>query len=388
MNYVSTDGRIPNRHSLFRSAGAAESALKPASRLGPARAAESPASKGPAAQAHSYEFDVSVIVVSFNTRNMLRDCVQSIQSECLTLAAAGLGAEILVVDNASTDDSAEMIEKEFGASGVPVLLIRSEVNLGFAGANNLAMESASGHYLVLLNSDAFFHPGALRCAIRHMDENPNVGVGGARLVGPGGEWQPSARAFPSLWNTFLVLSGLSSRFPKSRIFGSVDRTWASPDVEADVDWVPGAFSIMRREALTKTGLFDPQFFLYCEEVDLCRRIKGEGFRVLYWPDVVITHIGGESGRSLTDHHFSEGQLRVELWQMRSTLIYFRKHHGLRVWGIRWLEDTLQVFRWLRNRWSSDPARRPRAEEARLFLKLMHQAWRETIGGRVSPPRPW
>ena len=103
----------------------------------------------------------------------------------------------------------------------------------------------------------------------------------------------------------LVLSGLASRFPKSRIFGSVDRTWASPDVEADVDWVPGAFSIMRREALTKTGLFDPQFFLYCEEVDLCRRIKAEGFRVLYWPDVVITHIGGESGRSLTDHHFSE-----------------------------------------------------------------------------------
>jgi hypothetical protein len=318
---------------------------------------------------------------------MLRDCLRSIQSECHSLPA-GLNAEIIVVDNASNDGSAEMVEDEFRTSEPPVRLLLSDVNLGFAGANNLAMDSARGRYLVLLNSDAFFHPGALRFAIRHMDENPNAGVGGARLVGPGGEWQPSARAFPSLWITFVVLSGLASRFPKSRIFGSPDRTWANPDVEADVDWVPGAFSIMRREALAKAGAFDPQFFLYCEEVDLCRRIKAQGFRVLYWPDVVVTHIGGESGRSLTEHHFSESQARVELWQMRSTLIYFRKHHGMRVWGIRLLEDTLQVFRWLRNRWSRDPARRPRAQEAKLFLKLMYQAWRETDGGRVSPPRPW
>ena len=162
----------------------------------------------------------------------------------------------------------------------------------------------------------------------------------------------------------------------------------APISKQNVDWVPGAFSIMRREALSKAGVFDPRFFLYCEEVDLCRRIKAEGFRVLYWPDVVVTHIGGESGRQLTGHHFSESQVRVELWQMRSTLIYFRKHHGFRVWGVRWLEDTLQVLRWLRNRWSSNPDRRPRADEARLFLKLMRQAWRETNGGRISPTRPW
>ncbi len=319
---------------------------------------------------------------------MLRDCLRSIQSECRTLPP-GLEAEIIVVDNASNDGSADMVENEFTDSDVPVRLVRSQVNLGFAGANNLALESARGQYLVLLNSDAFFQPGRT-CAMQSAIwmRTPSVGVGGARLVGPGGEWQPSARAFPTVWLTFVVLSGLASRFPKSRIFGAPDRTWADPDLEADVDWVPGAFSIVRREALAKAGAFDPQFFLYCEEVDLCRRIKAEGFRVLYWPDVVVTHIGGESGRSLTDHHFSESQARVELWQMRSTLIYFRKHHGMRVWGIRFLEDALQVFRWLRNRWSSDPERRPRAQEARLALKLMHQAWRETRGGRISPPRPW
>ena len=335
----------------------------------------------------SYDFAVSIIVVSFNTRDLLRDCIQSILAECDQLPP-GVSAEVLIVDNASSDGSSEMVEDEFVAPHLPVRLMRSDVNLGFAGANNLAMEAARGRYLVLLNSDAFFRPGALRLAIQHMDSNTTVGVGGARLVGTQGEWQPSARAFPTLWHVFVVFSGLASRFPKSRVFGAFDRTWASPDFQAEVDWVPGAFSIMRREALAKTGLFDPRFFLYCEEVDLCRRIKARGFRVIYWPDVVVTHIGGESGRQLTTLKFSDSESQVVLWRMRATLLYFRKHHGLQVWGIRALEDGMHRMRWLRNRNSSDPARRLRAQEAKLFLSLMRQAWKETNGGRISPPQPW
>jgi len=335
----------------------------------------------------SYEFAVTVIVASFNTRDLLRDCIQSILAECEQLPP-GTTAEVLIVDNASTDGSPEMVEDEFAASHSPVRMIRSDVNLGFAAANNLAIEAARGRYLVLLNSDAFFRRGALRLAVQHMDANTTVGVGGARLVSPQGEWQPSARAFPSLWHVFVVFSGLASRYPKSRVFGAFDRTWASPDFQADVDWVPGAFSIMRREALVKTGLFDPRFFLYCEEVDLCRRIKAKGFRVIYWPDVVVTHIGGESSRQLTTLKFSDNESQVALWRMRATLLYFRKHHGFRVWGFRALEDTMHTLRWLRNRNSSDPERRQRGEEARLFLSLMRQAWQETQGGRISPPQPW
>jgi hypothetical protein len=335
----------------------------------------------------TYDFTASIIVISFNTRQLLRECIHSILAECARLPA-GLTAEILVVDNASNDGSPEMIESEFAASASPVRLIRSDVNLGFAAANNLAMEAARGRYLVLLNSDAFFHPGALRLAIEHMDADSTAGVGGARLVGPAGEWQPSARAFPTLWHVFVVFSGLAFRFPKSRIFGAFDRTWASPGIEAEVDWVPGAFSIMRREALACTGLFDPQFFLYCEEVDLCRRIKAAGFRVLYWPDVVVTHIGGESGRQLTTLKFSDSESQVVLWRMRATLLYFRKHHGAGAWGIRRLEDAMHALRVIRNRNSQDPARRHRADEARLFLSLMRQAWNETNGGRISPPQPW
>jgi hypothetical protein len=342
----------------------------------------------PGAGPHTFwAYTVSVIVVSFNTSGLLRQCLQSILTECESLPN-GLSAEVLVVDNCSTDGSPEMVEREFTALNTPVRLLRSEVNLGFAAANNLAIEAALGRYLVLLNSDAWFNSGALRLATHHMDSDATVGVGGARLVGTQGEWQPSARAFPNLWNVFVVFSGLASRFPRSRIFGAFDRTWASPDLPAEVDWVPGAFSIMRREALVQTGLFDPQFFLYCEEVDLCRRIKAKGFRVVYWPDIVVTHIGGESSRQLTTLKFSDAESQVVLWRMRATLLYFRKHHGFRVWGIRRLEDSMHVLRYLRNRNSKDPARRQRSEEAKLFLGLMRQAWQETNGGRVSPPRPW
>jgi len=335
----------------------------------------------------SYEHALSIIVVSYNTSKLLRQCLQAIQAECETLPNKAT-AEILVVDNASTDGSPEMVEREFSGLDSPVRLIRSATNLGFAGANNLAMLQARGRYIVLVNSDAIVHPGALRLSMQHMDANSTAGIGGARLVGPRGQWQPSARSFPTLWNLFVMFSGLANRYPKSRIFGAFDRTWTSADFMADVDWVPGAFSIMRREALAKTGLFDTRFFLYCEEVDLCRRVKAQGFRVLYCPDVVVTHIGGESSKQLTEVKFSDSDSLAVLWHLRANLLYFRKHHGIGVWGFRFLESGMNLLRWLRNRKSQFPARRRRAEDARVSLGLMRQAWKETKGGRVSPPQPW
>ncbi len=332
-----------------------------------------------------YDCEVSIIVISFNTRDLLRECLTSLLAECSSLGAS---AEVLVVDNASVDNSAEMVGAEFSKSQIPVRLIRSDVNLGFAAANNLAMEQAQGRYIVLLNSDAFFHPGALRRSIDHMDADATVGIGGARLVSRDGAWQPSARTFHSIWIDAIVLTGLAARFPRSRIFGAPDRTWADPNQAAEVDWVPGAFSILRREALAKTGLFDPAFFLYYEEVDLCLRVKAAGFRVLYWPDVVVTHIGGESGRQLRSLRFSKTGAQVVLWRMRATLLYYRKHHGFQAWLAKALEETIYHLRWIRNRFSKDPARRERAEEASVLLETMRQAWKETHGGRVSPQRPW
>jgi hypothetical protein len=334
-----------------------------------------------------YETTASIIVVSFNTRDLLRECLTSLREECARLPE-GVSAEILVVDNGSRDGSAEMVAAEFSGSGVAARLIRSDVNLGFGVANNRAIEAAQGRYLVLLNSDAFFHSGALARAIAHMEADASAGVGGAQLVGRDGAWQPAARMFPGILRDAFVLTGLASRFPCSRFFSAAERTWADPAAPADVDWVTGAFMILRREALAKTGLFDPAFFLYCEEVDLCRRIKRAGFHVRYWPDIVVTHVHGESSRLVHAQVFSENESQVVLWRMRSTLLYYRKHHGAKVWPARWLEEGLYSLRFLRNRFSPSPARRERAREAVMLLRLLRQAWKETRGGRVSPPSPW
>ncbi|HEX3470421.1 MAG TPA: glycosyltransferase family 2 protein [Silvibacterium sp.] len=324
-------------------------------------------------------FDISIVIVSFNTRDVLRECLQSVERESI-----GLLVEVLVVDNHSSDGSAEMVENEFPQ----VRVIRSEVNLGFASANNVALAVARGRYLVLLNSDAFLCPNALTLAVQHMDQQSAVGLAGARLVGRDYSWQPSARMFPSLLTDFFVLTGLADRFPKSRIFGRFDRTWADPMLAARADWVPGAFSIIRAEALSTAGLFDPGFFLYSEEVDLCKRIRNAGFEVWYWPDIVVIHIGGESSRQVKSLEMSSAGAQLVLWRMRSTLLYYRKHHGSAAWRAKVLELGLYHLTVIRNRFSSEPRRQARAKQYRNLVMLMKQAWKDTQGGRVSPPRPW
>ena len=323
--------------------------------------------------------DVSIVIVSFNTREVLRECLESVERE-----SAGLRVEVLVVDNNSSDGSPEMVERDFPV----VKLFRSRVNLGFASANNVALEVVQGRYPVLLNSDAFLRPGALALAVKHMDEYPEVGLAGARLVGRDDAWQPSARMFPSLMTDFFVMTGLAGKFPKSRLFGRFDRTWADPMEACECDWVPGAFSIIRAEALKKAGLFDPEFFLYSEEVDLCRRIQEAGYKIMYWPDLVVTHIGGESSRQVKSLEMSKSGAQLTLWRMRSTLLYYRKHHGSAAWREKMLEIGLYQLIVLRNSFSSDPRRQARVREHKKLIAIMNQAWQDTQGGRVSPPRPW
>lgn len=323
--------------------------------------------------------DVSVIVVSFNTRDVLHECLQSLLKE-----VSAFGHEVFVVDNASTDGSAAMVRDAFPQ----VCLIESKTNLGFGAANNLALESARGRYIVLLNSDAFLSPGALSRAVQHMEATPGCALGGGRLIGRDGSWQPSARMFHSLWRDASVLTGLAARFPKSRLCGGLDRTWADWSVGCEVDWVPGAFSIVRSSALKQVGVFDPAFFLYYEEVDLCVRLKQAGYSIWYWPDVVITHLGGESSRQLKDMAFSSQAAQVVLWRMRSTLLFYRKHHGGQALLAKWLEKLLYRASMLRNRLSNEQWRVTRQRNSSKLMQLMDQAWRETEGGRVSPPRPW
>ncbi len=319
---------------------------------------------------------ISVIVVSFNTRDILRACLQRLFS-----VTAGLRLQVIVVDNASRDASADMVAQEFPG----ICLIRSGSNLGFAAANNLAFLQARGDHVLLLNPDALLEPQALQRALAHIEADPAIGLGGGLLLGRDGQREPSARRFPSLLNELLVLSGLAARYPQSRFFGRFDRTWDNSGQAATVDWVPGAFALMRRAALDQVGPFDERFFLYCEEVDLCRRFRARGWKILYWPDVVIRHSGGESSRTLADQEFSSSGSQLTLWRMRSQLLYYRKHHGALARGVAALESGWHGLRAWR-------ARRQgllrKAAESERVVALMRQAWRETDGGRSSPPRPW
>ena len=323
--------------------------------------------------------DVSILIVSFNTCAILRECLHSIPA-----STPGLGVEIIVVDNASFDGSLDMVRAEFPA----VKTLSSKENLGFGRANNLGLPEAAGRYVVMLNSDAFLAQDCLRASVRKMDANARVGLAGGQLFGRDGTMQPSSRMFPNVLRDFLTMSGLAHRFARSRFFGQGDRTWADLDQEAEVDWVPGAYSIIRRSVLEEVGFFDPDFFLYYEEVDLCRRIKQAGYKVMYWPELKIVHIGGESARQVKTLELSKSGAQLILWRMRSTLLFYRKHYGLSAAAIRWLEVGWYQMRALRNAMRSTPQAKMNSANHRQQARLMNQAWSETRGGRVSPPQPW
>lgn len=323
---------------------------------------------------------ISLVMVSFNTAELT----------CLALHAAevalqGICHEIIVIDNASHDNSPRQIR----TACPQARLIVSDSNLGFAAANNLGMHHARGEFIVLLNSDAFVDQHCFQHALRHMRQWPQVALAGGKLLGRDGSLQPSARRFPRLMYDFFILSGLSARFPQSRLFGQPDQTCESADAALRPDWVPGAFAIIRRKALQDVGLFDERFFLYFEEVDLCRRLKQAGWQIAYWPDIRVIHLGGESSRTVTRLTLSDSGQQLTLWRMRSALLYYRKHHGLLAAGAsNLLEYGWHGLRLLRNLLRGGEPARDRIRHARQQLQLLSQAWRDTAGGQISPPRPW
>jgi len=323
-------------------------------------------------------FEASVILVSYNTRDSLCACLDSLYA-----AIGSRSIQVIVVDNNSRDGSADMVARRFPQ----VELIRSRTNLGFAAGNNVGFKRAYGRYVILLNPDTLLHKAAIDNAIANMDANPAAGLAGGRLLGRSGADEPSARLFPSLLNEVLVLSGLAARFPRSRFMGRFDRTWADPSEAASVDWVPGAFTVIRANALVKVGVFDERYFLYYEEVDLCRRFKEAGWQVWYWPDIVIRHWGGESAKTVEREDFTSSGSQLVLWRMRSALLFYRKHHGaLTTWAVAMFEISWHSLRRLKAVCGHAP--QAKADESRRIARLMRRAWRETLGGRSSPARPW
>lgn len=258
------------------------------------------------------DIDVSVIIVNYNTAHLLKD-----MRDALNASVGRLKVETIIVDNASRDDSVALLKREFSDAK----LIFNERNVGFGRANNQGLALATGRYVLLLNTDAFVAPDTLAKTVGFMEAHDDCGVLGVRLVGRDGVLQPCCRYFPTPFNLFLNRTGLNRLFPRIRMVDDMD--WDHASVR-ECDWVIGCYYLIRRQVIDQVGLFDPRYFLYSEEVDHCRSSKSAGWKVVFFPETTVVHIGGESAKSDSPLTAS-GQ--ISSLQIESELLYFRKHHG-------------------------------------------------------------
>lgn len=257
---------------------------------------------------------LDILVVNFNTGHLLDSMFAAVSAS----HQAPL-ARFLCVDNASTDDSIQVFEKSYP----DVHLEINKANIGFGRANNQLIPQVQGDFVLLLNTDAFVAPDTLEKTMAYMQQYPDCGVLGVRLVGRDGQLQPSCRYFPTPFNLFLSKTGLARFFPWVRMVDDMD--WDHASVR-ECDWVPGCYYLIRREVLDRVGLFDPRYFLYYEEVDHCKRVKQAGWKIAYYPHTQVVHIGGESAKSVGK--ISEAGRQLSSLQVESELLYLRKHYGL------------------------------------------------------------
>jgi len=255
--------------------------------------------------------DVSVVIVSWNARAFLLECLRSIRA-----FSGEVKVEIIVVDNASQDGSVEAVETQFRE----VRLIRNSENMGFAKANNIGISLATGRYLCLINSDVKVLNGCVKNLCEYMDAHPEIGLIGPKILNPDLTIQSSCRHFPSLWNNFCPAVGLDKVFPRSRFFGGEHMFYFPYDRIARVDVIVGCFMMVRRQVLDSVGLLDERFFIYAEDIDWCKRFWKAGWQVMFFPEArAIHHRGGSS---------SKAPLRFALEQGKAIQQYWKKHHPL------------------------------------------------------------
>ena len=253
---------------------------------------------------------LSIAIVNWNTKELLRQCLSSVFGNL-----DGLQAEVIVVDNGSSDGSAEMVQSDFPS----VKLIESGKNLGFARATNLAYQQSTGRYFLLLNSDAVVLRGALSALVRFLDCYPAAGAVGSKLLNGDGTLQRSCSTFPTLLTELFDALYLSKLFPKNRLFGRYAMSYWDFDSIREVDFAGGSSLLLRRRALEDVGLLDEGFFMYSEEADLCWRLKAGGWKVFYLPSAQVIHYGGQSAK------LASKRTSVELY--RSKYRFMRKHYG-------------------------------------------------------------
>jgi len=253
---------------------------------------------------------LSIIIVSWNVRDCLADCIESILENCRSLEY-----EIIVVDNASTDGTVDLIRNKYP----DLILTSNDTNKGFAYANNQGIQQARGRYLLFLNPDTIIQPNAIEKMLAFLEQNKNVGAVGPKLLNKDFTIQHSVRTFPTFRgalyrHTILRYLGL---------FKNHHERWRMKDFKCDrltdVDQLMGAAILAEKDLVLKMGGFDEQFFMYYEEVDFCYRIKNAGYRIVFFPDASIIHLGGKSARQIS--------FRKKIMAIKSLLRFFGKHRN-------------------------------------------------------------
>ncbi len=250
---------------------------------------------------------LSLIIVNWNTREILLKCLSAVYEHPFSV-----DLEVWVVDNASADDSAAAVRQRYPQ----VKLIECSENIGFARGNNLALERARGEYVLLLNTDALVGPGAIAQLFEFLKTHPAAAAAGPYLLNPDQTLQESCYPFPSLSREFWRMFHLDNLFP----YGRYDMSRWDPTQPRSVDCIQGACLMLRREALNQVGLFDPHFFMYTEEIDLCYRLKKAGWDLYWVPAARVIHYGGQSTRQVAPQMF------LSLYETK--VYFFRKHYGV------------------------------------------------------------
>lgn len=258
-----------------------------------------------------------MVIVNYNTRDLLRNCLRSVLTSCGVPSL-----HVHVVDNASTDGSAEMVQAEFPQAR----LVRNAENDGYAAANNVVLRQCSADFVLLLNPDTVLPPDALARVLVFFDTHPDAAVVGPKLVRPDGSLDLACRrSFPTPEISFYRMLGLSRVFPRSRVFGRYNLTYLDPAQTSEVDAVVGAFMMVRGSVVTQVGVLDEQFFMYAEDLDWCKRIKdavnpgtGRHWQVWYFAEVEVLHVKRAA---------SAGSVRARLAFNETMLQFYRKHYA-------------------------------------------------------------
>ena len=260
---------------------------------------------------------LSIVIVNYNTEKLLRSCLESVYA-----GANGTPMNIWVVDNNSHDSSVPMVKSYFPR----VQVIENPQNVGFSKANNMVISRSCSDYILLLNPDTLIIGDAIERVVKFMEEHPNVGIAGCKVLNRDGTLQLACRrSIPTPRVAFFRLSGLSRLFPQSKVMAEYNLTYTDPEQTHEVGAVSGAFLMVRKKVVEEIGLLDERFFMYGEELDWCLRAKRAGWAVMYYPDAQIVHYKGESAK-----HNSR-KAAIEFY--RAMYLFHRKHFAKDHWAV-------------------------------------------------------